>query len=620
MPFLADSTKRQPDGSINVYGKVTSEEKDLDNQIADSAWSTKALNDWFAKFANVRQMHRPDVAGKALELDHKADGSYIAANVYEPGAIKHVEKGGYTGFSIGIKSPIIKRDPKAEGGRIVGGTIVEVSLVDYPCNESAKFVIAKSADADGDIELVESAEPKLTLDKVAEDVAERVSKESETLEGKASGEPVADEVDYAAIAARVLLKGTLSDADRDKMDNSDFAYVDSKGDKHLPIHDESHVRAALGRFNQTQFEDGDAKRKAAKKILSAAKKHGIQVADDSAVSEAAKSEKSAVIAAGHYAIKRLHDLICPAHDMTEVLFTYPELAKGLSVALDPKSVVGAVWQMLSAEVAEDGGSGSESDDIKDIACAYAHLCEFLDDEDNEGETQTQIMGAPLALLAAQAELHKRFAAANPGVEFHPTAPSQAEFNAEALAHIEPVARPVERKPNRVFYSHDKRDEVTNALRRAHDAFAALVGCEVHADYVTTTDEPTERASEDEPASEKAATLTQLEKQAEAAIEAAKDLLTKQLGQRDQEIVDLKAQLEKMAAEPDPHRAPIRRGIMSVDDKAVKVAEIDDEQVAIKAELATLRKFAADHVNSPELTIWSNEQIRALEGKTKKESV
>ncbi len=64
------------------------------------------------------------------------------------------------------------------------------------------------------------------------------------------------------------------------LSNSDYAYVDSKGGKHLRIDDEGHVRAAMSRFNQTQFESAAAKSAAAKKVLAAAKKFGIAVSDD----------------------------------------------------------------------------------------------------------------------------------------------------------------------------------------------------------------------------------------------------------------------------------------------------------------------------------------------------
>jgi class 3 adenylate cyclase len=54
-----------------------------------------------------------------------------------------------------------------------------------------------------------------------------------------------------------------------------FAYVDSKGQRRLPIHDESHVRNALARFNQVRFEDDRARERARRRLLAAAKRHGI---------------------------------------------------------------------------------------------------------------------------------------------------------------------------------------------------------------------------------------------------------------------------------------------------------------------------------------------------------
>jgi hypothetical protein len=46
----------------------------------------------------------------------------------------------------------------------------------------------------------------------------------------------------------------LSTKQRDKLRKNQFAYVDADGGEHLPIHDESHVRNAISRFNQTDFE------------------------------------------------------------------------------------------------------------------------------------------------------------------------------------------------------------------------------------------------------------------------------------------------------------------------------------------------------------------------------
>jgi hypothetical protein len=83
----------------------------------------------------------------------------------------------------------------------------------------------------------------------------------------------------------------MDQADRDKLRSTQFAYVDSKGEEHLPINDESHIRNAMARFNQTDFESAAAKERARKKIVSAAKKHGIDVSDDSNVAHPSSGRK-----------------------------------------------------------------------------------------------------------------------------------------------------------------------------------------------------------------------------------------------------------------------------------------------------------------------------------------
>jgi hypothetical protein len=85
----------------------------------------------------------------------------------------------------------------------------------------------------------------------------------------------------------------LDTKDREKLRSSQFAYVDSKGGEHLPINDESHVRNAIARFNQTGFESQAAKERARKKILSAAKKHGIEIDEDSNIRKPTRSLRAA---------------------------------------------------------------------------------------------------------------------------------------------------------------------------------------------------------------------------------------------------------------------------------------------------------------------------------------
>ena len=75
---------------------------------------------------------------------------------------------------------------------------------------------------------------------------------------------------------------------RDNLRSSQFAYVDKKGGEHLPINDESHVRNAMSRWNQTEFESASAKESARKKIVAAAKKHGIEINDDDKVAHGSR--------------------------------------------------------------------------------------------------------------------------------------------------------------------------------------------------------------------------------------------------------------------------------------------------------------------------------------------
>jgi class 3 adenylate cyclase len=67
----------------------------------------------------------------------------------------------------------------------------------------------------------------------------------------------------------------LAASARARLPDSAFAYIDSQGTRRLPIHDASHVRNALARFDQVAFEDDVARERARQRLLRAAKKHGI---------------------------------------------------------------------------------------------------------------------------------------------------------------------------------------------------------------------------------------------------------------------------------------------------------------------------------------------------------
>jgi class 3 adenylate cyclase len=67
----------------------------------------------------------------------------------------------------------------------------------------------------------------------------------------------------------------LGAKERAQLPDRAFAYIDSRGQRRLPINDAAHVRNALARFGQVVFENDDARDRARSRLLRAAQKHGI---------------------------------------------------------------------------------------------------------------------------------------------------------------------------------------------------------------------------------------------------------------------------------------------------------------------------------------------------------
>ena len=147
----------QPDGSLMVYGMATDPSEDLDGQGCDPEWLKTAMPAWF-KFANVREQHGSVAAGVGKELE-RADGDkwMLKSHIVDANTVNKVKAGVLKGYSIGVRKGKVQRD-KAAGypnGRIVGGDIVEVSLVDRPCNPYATISIANAASGSDELEAVE---------------------------------------------------------------------------------------------------------------------------------------------------------------------------------------------------------------------------------------------------------------------------------------------------------------------------------------------------------------------------------------------------------------------------------------------------------------------------------
>jgi hypothetical protein len=156
--FPIVKTEETPEGHILVYGKATDGSVDSDEQIVDSTWSGKALEEWLKTGGNVRGQHNAhrDPAGRAVAVDIDKDGDgahWVKSLVVEPTAKELVRQKVLRAYSVGIMRPQVVSDPKARGGRIVGGELGELSLVDRPANRNCGIELVKSA-KDGTPELI----------------------------------------------------------------------------------------------------------------------------------------------------------------------------------------------------------------------------------------------------------------------------------------------------------------------------------------------------------------------------------------------------------------------------------------------------------------------------------
>ena len=146
--YAGDIVKtKSEDGDLIVYGKATGPDIDLDEQICDPAWLKEAMPEWM-KFGNVREMHQPIAAGVGLELNAEGDDWFLKSQVIDDNTARKIEAGALKGYSVGIKGAKVIKDAAARGGRIVGGTIVEISYVDRPANPTCSASIAKAVGGD----------------------------------------------------------------------------------------------------------------------------------------------------------------------------------------------------------------------------------------------------------------------------------------------------------------------------------------------------------------------------------------------------------------------------------------------------------------------------------------
>jgi len=109
-----------------VYGYASTETQDNQGEVTKLDTIAKALDDYM-KFANIREMHKPNAVGVCKSAEVTAEGLYIGAKVVDDAAWEKVKEGVYKGFSIGGKG-------KREGNVLTELRLTEISLVDRPAN------------------------------------------------------------------------------------------------------------------------------------------------------------------------------------------------------------------------------------------------------------------------------------------------------------------------------------------------------------------------------------------------------------------------------------------------------------------------------------------------------
>lgn len=256
--FPIEKISETPDGDIEVYGKATDGIVDSDRQIVDPEWAAKAVAQWLETGGNVRVQHNPmrDPAGVGIAVDRDADGGqWVKSLIVEPAAKNLVRKKVLRSYSVGIMHPQIVHDPQAANGRIVGGEIGEISLVDRPANKNCTFQLVKAA-ASGGVEWVGklSGGDVLTKDAPAEASDEGVSVSF----------PRDVNITFTpADLAKMLAKRNMDPdvgggVDRDKIDSEDFAGKDRSFPIVTPA-DVDDAAKSIGRAGEGNYSSDELK-------------------------------------------------------------------------------------------------------------------------------------------------------------------------------------------------------------------------------------------------------------------------------------------------------------------------------------------------------------------------
>ena len=419
---------KNDDGTLTVYGKATSDDLDIDNQICDNDWLSKAVPEWFKSGGNIREQHSSIAAGVATEYEQKGDGFYVEAKIVDPNSIRKVEHKVLKGFSIGIKGPRVIRDTKAANGRIVDGQIVELSLVDRPANPTCQLVLAKSVGGESTLtqveELIEKYSPDQERDehgrfgsgggsssdskavkdmKAAQDKAQgHLNDMKETLKGERRGESQDVVARGQAIRALNLAQEQL-DAARTATAAGDHQTANARmADVRENVYNASsrYDAAMAGPDNNTGNMPAPATEAGGNRadqfgaqslnVAQATLDHADAFATHSSASKSVTPTKEKPMAKSVLA---------------ETILELVKSAKGDTVKFDQASydtARRALAQLINVEAGEMADGSDERDDIEELIDAIKHLFRWKDGEDEEGETN-DMSGSVMEMSAKEAD-------------------------------------------------------------------------------------------------------------------------------------------------------------------------------------------------------------------------
>lgn len=137
------------DGGLRFEACFSSEAVDKQGEVVPQSATKKAVERWAAR--NIREMHKDEAVGKAIDFDFRADGTSWLKGFVTAGApltVKKVEDGVLQMLSIGGPTPK-KMHKEMRGGKPVvvidDFDLSEISLVDNGANPDAWISIAKAA-------------------------------------------------------------------------------------------------------------------------------------------------------------------------------------------------------------------------------------------------------------------------------------------------------------------------------------------------------------------------------------------------------------------------------------------------------------------------------------------